>query len=103
MSRRLVANVTMMSDDGMVAHFPVGMSDSDVPTWAASRMTNPDIWDLPDVEVLAERLEVPPKSGAGSSAWAWVVYAKSAGLEVKPDAKRDDVIAACEAAGVPTD
>jgi len=103
MSRRLVANVTMMSDDGMVAHFPVGMSDSDLPEWAAARITNPDVWEQPVVDLPSVVVEVPPKSGAGSSVSAWASYASTNDVSVKPDAKRDDVIAACEAAGVPTD
>ncbi len=103
MVRRLVANVTLMSDDGVVAHFPVGMSDSDLPEWAAARITNPGVWEQPIVESPDVVVDVPPKSGAGSSAPAWVAYAAASGVPVKPDAKRDDVIAACEAAGVPTD
>lgn len=45
----------------------------------------------------------PPKSGRGSSAGAWRDYARANGVEVADDADRDDVIAACVEAGVPTD
>jgi hypothetical protein len=101
MPRRLVANITMMSDDGVVVHLPVGTSEKDVPAWAMDRISNPLVWDAPVVEVAP--VVAPPKSGAGSGAAAWVDYARAMGLDVTEDAKRDDVIAACEAAGVPTE
>lgn len=51
------------------------------------------------------QLEVapPPKAGQGSSAEAWRNYAVGLGVEVADDAPRDDVIAALEAAGKPTE
>lgn len=53
----------------------------------------------------SEQLEVaaPPKAGPGSSAEAWRVYAAGLGVDVADDASRDDVIAALEAAGKPTE
>ncbi len=44
----------------------------------------------------------PPRAGRGSSAEAWRQWAESAGVAVQDDAGRDDIIAACEAAGVLT-
>ncbi len=44
----------------------------------------------------------PPKSGAGSGKEAWSAYATSLGAEVKPEATREDIIAAIEQAGFPT-
>jgi len=45
----------------------------------------------------------PPKGGAGSGAPAWRKYAASKNVEVAEDASREDVVAALEAAGVPTE
>lgn len=44
----------------------------------------------------------PPLAGAGSSREAWAAYAQAAGVEFAGDAKRDDIVAACAAASVPT-
>jgi len=45
----------------------------------------------------------PPKGGAGSGAPAWRDYAASKGVEVSADASREDVLAALDAASVPTE
>ncbi|AKY02177.1 head-tail connector protein [Streptomyces phage SF1] len=44
--------------------------------------------------------EAPPRSGRGSGAEAWRRFAEQHDVEVPADATREDVIAACEAAGV---
>lgn len=41
----------------------------------------------------------PPRTGAGSGAEAWRAYAGRQGVDVPPDASRDDVIGALEDAG----
>lgn len=46
---------------------------------------------------------VPPRAGKGSGKEAWAAYAEANGVEVDADASRDDIIAACEAAGVPVE
>lgn len=46
---------------------------------------------------------VPPRGGPGSAAPAWRDYAAAVGVEVAADASRDDVIAALELAGKPTE
>ncbi|WP_280481627.1 hypothetical protein [Nocardia cyriacigeorgica] len=43
----------------------------------------------------------PAQRGTGSNRQAWADYAESRGVTVEPDWKREDIIAACEAAGVP--
>lgn len=48
-------------------------------------------------------LTAPPKDGSGSGKAAWHTYAAAIGVEVPADASRDDVIAAIEAAGKPTE
>lgn len=45
----------------------------------------------------------PPKAGKGSGEDAWRTYADAVGVEVPADASRDDVIAAIETAGKPTE
>jgi hypothetical protein len=44
----------------------------------------------------------PPKAGQGSSKAAWEKYATDRGVHVDEDATRDSIIAALDAAGVPT-
>lgn len=119
MARKLAVNITMSGEDNMPAHFVAGTSESDLPAWAKERITNPDVWDKLDSEPDPKRRgedgaegqtagepvgpTPPPKSGAGSSADAWLEYASAQGVDVEQDAKRDDIIAACDAAGVPTE
>lgn len=45
----------------------------------------------------------PPKGGAGSGVAKWREYADATGVQVDDEASRDDVIAALDAAGVPTE
>jgi hypothetical protein len=42
----------------------------------------------------------PPRAGRGSSETAWRAYAELVGVSVPDGAGRDDIIAACEQAGV---
>lgn len=48
------------------------------------------------------QLEAPPRGGAGSGVEAWAAYAAAAAVPVDADATREDIIAALDAAGVPT-
>jgi len=48
-------------------------------------------------------LPIPPKGGPAATRDAWIAYAKSKGFEADADATRKDVIAALDAAGVPTE
>jgi hypothetical protein len=95
----------------------------DIPPEVARRITNPAAWAEPptftDLGKMASdgistggtvvvnvvpRIAVPPRSGPGSGRSAWVAYAQDNDVEVTDDLKsRDDVIAACELAGVPTE
>jgi hypothetical protein len=45
----------------------------------------------------------PPKGGAGSGKDAWAAYAAARGVAVAEDATRDEIVAALEDAGVPTE
>lgn len=46
--------------------------------------------------------EPPPRSGTGSSRARWADYASAHGVTFGDDDARDDIIDACEKAGVPT-
>lgn len=74
------------------------------PPEVAARITNAAAWAPGEsAEAPSEKPDgIPPKGGAGSSTEAWAAYAAGK-VEVGPDATRDDIIAALEAAGVPTE
>lgn len=142
----LAVGVTLMGDNGLPVHFPIGTAKADLPAWAVDRISNPAVWsgaEEPNFSAEPERQEAetpqpappeepstpavvpdggtdsaeperrapvtavigspPPKRGAGSGVEAWSEYARKAGVDVPDDAKRDDIVAACEAADVPTE
>jgi hypothetical protein len=90
----------------------------DIPDDVAAKILNPDVWAVPPEPVrqgtgamsggsvvvnVIPRVAVPPRSGPGSGRAVWVAYAQDNGVEVTDDLKtRDDIIAACDLAGVPT-
>lgn len=96
MARKLTSTVYLTAEDGSVTSY--GPGDT-VPADVAKRITNPDVWEGSDD---AESDGPPPRAGAGSSKDKWVAYAEANGVTVDEDATRDDIIAAVEAAGVPT-
>ncbi|MFI8853680.1 hypothetical protein ACIGW3_26290 [Streptomyces sp. NPDC053499] len=58
-------------------------------------------WEGTDTEPsAATQTEAPPRSGRGSGVDAWRAYAEAYGVAVDDEMSRDDVIAACERAGV---
>lgn len=81
--------------------------DDEVPAWAAKAITNPDVWDGAELSPSPTHPVVedgpPPKGGAGSGAPAWREYAAKRNVEVPENASREDVVAALEAANVPTE
>ena len=93
-----------------------GPSD-DVPAWARELITNPDVWDDTTEDMPAGSGDdaaaqrpvdndpdgPPPKSGQGASRARWAEYAAANDVEVPPDAKREDIISACEKAQVAVD
>jgi hypothetical protein len=60
-------------------------------------VTEPAPAPSPDPEPLPPP---PPRAGRGASEPAWRTYAELVGVTVPDGAGRDDIIAACEAAGV---
>jgi hypothetical protein len=92
----LIIHVSLFDESGTVHSF--GPGDS-VPEWARKRITNPQVWDeTPVVEESSDG--PPPQGGPGGSRQAWADYAASKKVAVQDDWKRDDIIEACEKAGV---
>lgn len=111
-------------------HEPVILQAGSVaPRWARAMLRSPSLWDggkVPDGVEEAEPLRssarlsadasittaspaalpaddggAPPRRGAGSSAEHWAEFARAHGVPVDADMGRDQIIAACEAHGVP--
>ena len=112
MARRLNAFVHVHVDG---EHVVYGPGDT-VPKSVAKLIGNPYVWAAgegvpePEEETSEEEtseevvtLPIPPKGGPAATRDAWIAYAKSKGFEADADATRKDVIAALDAAGVPTE
>ncbi|NAE18049.1 hypothetical protein [Enterococcus hirae] len=99
---KLTANVAVRNPDtGEVDVFEIG---EEPPEWAVPLIDNPTVWDeAPHGEDTHTGDGPPPKSGAKGTTDAWRTYATAQGVTVADDAKRDDIIAACSAAGVPVE
>lgn len=108
--RRLNTYVYVTDDMGAVHAFG---PDHTVPEWAQKVITNPNVWTGQDDAAAEEPAVVetvpdgdnpdgpPPQGGPGASRQKWADYAAAKGVEVESDWKREDIIAACEKAGVP--
>ncbi|MEV0367513.1 hypothetical protein [Nocardia fusca] len=115
---RLTCYVYVTDDTGSVHGFG---PDSVVPDWARKKITNPHVWDSATEQPEPVAVVVgagggggegknitvesadgpPPQGGTGATRQRWADYASSKGVEVRGDWKREDIIAACEKAGVP--
>lgn len=91
---------------GAVVFLPTG---SELPEWAAVQVGSHVLVEGPDAprpgktSVRKRPAGVPPpKVGAGSGRVRWAGYAADNGVEVDEAWSRDEVVAACEAAGLPT-
>ena len=104
----LVYTVYLTDKDGKLHTFSPG---SDVPQWARQAIDNPLAWDSapdPGGESASENTDKadssegpPPQSGPGASRKVWADWAAKHKVTVESDWKRDDIIDACKAAGVP--
>lgn len=77
----------------------------EVPGWARldERNLQPGSSQSPTPDPQApDPVPAPPRAGRGSGLEAWLRFAEAHGVGVDSDMSRDDVIAACEAAGVTT-
>ncbi|WP_280393050.1 hypothetical protein [Nocardia wallacei] len=122
---RLNCYVYVTGPDGGVRGFG---PESDLPDWAREKITNPHVWDTPPEPVVVGKgggggeavfdplptgggsgstVEIrpmdgpPPQGGTGATRQRWADYASAKGVEVDADWKREDIIAACEKAGIP--
>ncbi len=115
----LVVHTHAIGADGRAVHFTPG---DPVPAWAEAQLTNPKLWGgssasppAPAAALLpgpqdpagagegsgtAKAPAAPPRSGPGSGTAAWAEFAAAAGVETGEKASREDLIAACEAAGI---
>jgi hypothetical protein len=104
----LVTYVSLFDEKGNLHSF--GPGDS-VPSWARTKITNPDVWDAPvdaaedgdhaQAPEASPAAEPPPQGGPGASRKVWADWAALHKVAVEDGWKRDDIIAACKKAGVP--
>lgn len=91
--------IHLHGNDGLLHSFLPG---DELPDWAAARIDNP--YTRPAPTPAGEPAprpdgDMPPRKGAGATRQAWEEYATTVrGIEVDPDWKREDIIAAVEAA-----
>lgn len=89
----LVTFVHVHDSDG--ASHAFGPGDT-VPEWARKKITNPAVWDTPEVSI-------PAKAGAKGTRDKWASYAEAKGVEVDKDWGRDDIIEHLQSQGIPVD
>lgn len=95
MSREYSIHVDNPDGSGLVAIGP----DDEIPSWARKLVHKRHLGDQAgDADG-----GVPPRGGPGSGRDAWAEYAGANGVEIDEDASRDDIIAALDSAGVPTE
>ncbi len=127
-SRKAAVPVHIHGPDGQTHVFSPG---DEVPADLARRVSNPDVWGESDsdpvepvvaagvsdpvpppaddghhkapADVEESDSEIPPKSGPEGSRAAWAEYAESVGVTVTSTMKRNEIIAAVESAGHPTE
>lgn len=119
MSKTLATAVHLTDESGIVHSFLPGTTP---PKWARKQITNPKAWVESEETDSAENeseetetgegavelegapasgeVEIPRKNG---STEAWRAYADSKGFETDEDITRGEIIAALEAAGIPTE
>lgn len=122
MVQKLTAGVLVRDSGGTLRFLKAG---SELPQWAQGRVgdhvlsgtagtakpapaevdvTVRDIdGSVRDATVEVTAAEPPPRSGRGSGRDAWSDYATAQGVEVTEDMERNEIIAACQASGVPVD
>lgn len=74
---------------------------AEVPGWAVDQI-GPHLLDGP-VQAAASpagNADAPPRAGAGSGREAWAEFAAAHGVTVGDDLSRNEIIEACEQAGV---
>jgi hypothetical protein len=90
-------------DPRAAARVRAGAPEPAQPAAAAAPTPDVPVSDAPvpdaDATPTAADSSRPPENGIGSGQPVWAEYARSNGIEVEPDWKREDIIAACAKAG----
>lgn len=73
-----------VDEDGNVQSQVFGPDDN-VPAWARTAITNPDVWE--GDEDAADEVKEPPRKGPGSGQEAWTKFAESKGVTRTFDSK----------------
>ena len=97
---KLTANVAVRHPD--TGAVEVLLEGSDLPSWAAGLVGDHALDGRAD-SGKDDGGGIPPKGGPGSGKDAWVAYAAEHDVEVPADATREDIVAALDAADVPTE
>jgi hypothetical protein len=106
--KQLAAHVHVRDLGGRTVAYGPG---DDVPAWARKQISNPKAWgdvesaepsqaETPPPAGTGDELAAPPRAGKGSGVDAWRTFAERKGVDVDQDASREQIIAACESAGV---
>jgi hypothetical protein len=96
MAARSAVYVHVVSEDG--AHRQWLAPGDEVPLWA--RLDARNLQQDDAVQVSSSGVPEPARSGKGSGLEAWRSFAESRGVGLDSGMSRDDIIAACEQAGV---
>lgn len=85
--------------DGVTESFPPG---AEFPVWAEPLITNPLVLgnDGPSDDPKGSSDGPPPHAGKGSGEAPWTAYAAAHDVDLSGVTGRDEIIAACEKAGV---
>jgi hypothetical protein len=108
-SSKVLAAAVHVADEHGAMHVFSPNDKEPVPDWAREKITNPKAWTSAEDTDTAGGFEgpaggPPPKSGKGSGRDAWAAYAEASGVEVTDDMKsKEDIVAALDQAGVPTE
>lgn len=99
MAKTLISHTHVLGEDGRAVHFAPGDT---VPAWARKLLVNPKLWGDASEPTAPDpvTVEVPAKSGPGSGKEAWTAFAEARGVGLDSAMSRDDIMAACAAAGV---
>lgn len=89
MARNLTGYVHVVErlEDGSYGRQGTFGPDENVPDWARSEITNPDVWDGDDQPATPAAVKQPPRKGPGSGGPAWVQFAASVGVTQPFDSK----------------
>lgn len=90
MSRKLAMTVHVPNGDGEMVAYRAGTTP---PAAVAQKITNPSAWEPEEVAVDDDGAPTPPpQGGAGSGRDAWATYAEALGVQVHPEATRDEIV-----------